>query len=312
MNIYDLPVRVERALYDDAMHEYAAKVAGRADAVYATGNINYPGLSDLDLLVVTSSKRADNPQYFSAMHRLPHVYGPILLHDPLVVPAQHKQVLRYTTHRNIRLIAGRDVLRGVAFLDTPEERWCRLLESYCTYAAFVASVESTQTCRGRRLIAKTSSLRFSLREMDALHGTQYAEPYGRRLDELRFTYYFRDPVETLGEAWKIFRDAYQTLTAWLESELGLCPGEKVDDFARRFFSGNARFDVVSAGYVQQRSAEIDAYHEGLARLQIPFGQMFFWEAHGVRGRMFRQRRLQNTVYRIKYKIERMLSPAHAS
>jgi hypothetical protein len=311
MNIVDFPRRAQRSLYESATQAYAAKVAGRARAVYRTGNINFPGLSDLDLLVVPSCRRADNAQYFSALHRLPAPYHHILLHDPFVIPAEQKAVLRYTTHRNLQLLAGEDVFADVAFVDTAAEDWCKLLEGYCSYAAFVKSVASSGQVRGRRLVPKASSLRFSLRQMDALSGSSYAPEYERIIDEMRGRYYASDPVSTLLTMWEVFNDAYRTLESWLSMLLPLEHGEAVDDFIRRLFCGRAYFKNLSSEYVLARSADIDEYYEAVARLHIPYGQIFFWEAHYVRAHKHEQSGLANVLYRIKYKIERALTPAPA-
>lgn len=308
MNFYDLPKKVDRSLYDDAMRDYAKRVRSRVRAVYSTGNITYPGLSDLDLVVVPYRRRADNAQFLSAMDRLPPHFAPILLHDPLVMPVAFKSVLRYTTHRKLKLVAGEDLLSDITFIDTPEERWCKLLEGYCTYATFVDSMKFTDGSRGRRLIAKASSLRFSLRETDELCGTSFAPRYESEIDAIRANYFSLEPLATLNRAWDIFEDAYAAWTASLQEVLPVGDGERVQDFARRLFDGEAEFDKTPAGYVRKRSAEIDRYHEELFRLRIPFGQMFFWEAHGGRSRIYRQTRAHNVIYRAKYKLQRMLAP----
>lgn len=307
MNFYDLPKKVDRSLYDDAMRDYAQRVQARTHAVYSTGNITFPGLSDLDLVVVPTCRKADNAQFLSAMDRLPPRYAPILLHDPMVMPLAHKSVLRYTTHRKLKFVAGEDVLSGITFVDTPEERWCKLLEGYCTYATFVASMKSTAASRGRRLIAKASSLRFSLRETDELCGTNDAPRYEQAIDSIRSNYFSLEPFETLNRVWRIFEDAYGIWTAALREVLPVADGESVQDFARRLFAGEAEFNKISSDYVCKRSAEIDAYHQELFRLRIPFGQMFFWEAHGGRARIYRQTRAHNVIYRAKYKLQRMLA-----
>jgi hypothetical protein len=307
LDLYDLPSRVDRSLYDDAMHEYANAVAPRAEAVYLTGNISYPGLSDLDLVVVTSCRCADNAQFLSSMYRLPARYKPILLHDPLVIPANHKHVLQYTNHCNLRLIAGNDVLSGTTFVDSPAERWCKLLEEYCTYAEFFDSVESTARCRGRRLIAKASALRFGLRDMDNLCATSLALEYEHQIDAIRADYFSREPIETLKNIWGKFKAAYLEWSMALREMLPLNQNESIQDFARRVFSGAGKFDKVPAEYARRRSAEIDRYHDELAHLRIPFGQIFFWEAHGKRSRIYRQSTLNNTIYRAKYKVQRLLA-----
>jgi hypothetical protein len=311
MKITDLPLQVRPQLYDAAMRAYAAKVAKRARAVYRTGNINFPGLSDLDIVVVPGRRHADNAQYFSALYRLPAIYQGILLHDPFVIPAEHKNVLRYTTHRNLQFVSGEDLLQDVAFVDSPAERWCKLLEGLCSYTAFIKAAQTTGHARGRRIVPKASSLRFTLRQMDALSGSHYASEYERTIDTLRAGYYSSDPMETLLAVWDVFYDAYLTVGAWLRTTLALERDEALDDFARRVFCGAAQIRDVPADYVLARSAEINDYYEAVARLRIPFGQIFFWEAYFERGHKHRENVISNLLYRMKYKIERVLTPAPA-
>ncbi len=312
MNFSDLPTVLDRSLYDDAMRFYTAKIARRADAVYLIGNVTYPGLSDLDLLVVTSNKRADNAQYFSTFCRLPDRYRTVFHHDPLIVPSSHLEVLAYTTHAPKQLLAGKDVLAGMSFLDSPQERWCKLLEGYCTYAVYVHAIESAGRCPGRRLVAKASSLRFSLRQLDILSDTNVADAYAAEIDGVRSTYFDREPHAALSQIWSAFRTAYDGLTAKLRAVLPLADGQAPEDFARSVFDGTAQFDRISPQYVRERSAAIDRYHEELVRMGLPFGQAFFWEAHGGRGRIFRQSGVHNRVYRVKYRLERMLDAARSS
>jgi hypothetical protein len=278
--------------------------------VYLTGNISYPGLSDLDIVVVASKARADNAQYFSVAHRLPRVYDPIFLHDAFVVPPEHASIFRYTTHRNLRLVAGKNTLPPVEYVDTPAERWCKLLEGACTYAHFVSSVESSECIRGRRLVAKASSLRYTLREMDALRGSAYAGGYANAIDEIRANYYARDPHVTMPQLWEIFSDGHRTLAQWLSSVVPTQNGETVAQFARRFFIGQRHFEAVPQDYIARRRADLNAYHDALAALKIPYGSIaggWFRVAQGRSGPIYRQPRLHSGLFRLTYRIGRMVA-----
>jgi hypothetical protein len=311
LNLFDYPKKLERALYDQAARAYAGKVSKRARAVYVVGNITYPGLSDLDLLVITGIRRRDNAQYFSPVHRMHERFEPVFLHGPLVVPAVAMDALRFTTHGRRRLLAGEDVLRGCEFVETPAEQWCKVLEGYCTYAAFVRVAESGQPLRARRLIAKASSLRFTLRQVDALCGSDMALDYGTAIDDVRAAYFDTEPGAAVLSVWQLFRNAYDRMTAVLRTLLPLRADENIDDFARRLFSGSASFDRTPEAYLVDRCFAVDQYQTALKRLDIPFGQMFFAEAHQDRWALYRQPSFQYGLYRVKYKIERMLDARRA-
>jgi hypothetical protein len=243
------------------------------------------------------------------MSRLPIKYAPIFLHDPLIIPRKHTGVLRYTTHRNLRLLHGRGVFAQVQYVDSAQERWCKVLEAYCTYAAFLASVRASQGCRGRRLIAKASGLRFPLGDLDELCGTQDAQAYTARIDDIRATYFRSDPAPALMEAWHLFCQAFDTMTRTLKNVLPLRGQESVDDFARRFFGGRAQFELVDSQYVAERTGAIQAYFMELQNMRIPFGHAFFREAFATGGVTYRQGGMQSRAYRLRYKLERMFDTA---
>lgn len=312
LNLFDYPQKVERTLYEEAAHSYAAKVSKRSRAVYIVGNITYPGLSDLDLLVVTGARGADNAQYFSPVHRLHQRFDPVFLHGPLVVPSTATDVVRFTTHGRRQLLFGEDVLADCAFLETAAEQWCKVLEGYCTYAAFVRLAESEEPLRARRLIAKASSLRFTLRQVDALCSAGMAPAYVAAIDELRAGYFTSEPATAMAAVWHLFRDAYDRMTTVLRTRLPVATDESIDDFARRLFCRDAFFECVPQTYLEERCSAVDRYQSALRRLDIPFGQIFFAEAHGNRWSLYRQPSMQSSFYRARYKIERMLDARTAA
>ena len=97
MNVVDLPEHATRGLYDEAISRYAAMVKGRAVGVHRVGNVRYPGLSDIDLLVVTEHEGVDNRYFFSALQRLPQRFHRLFLHEPFILPAWSLRVMRSTT-----------------------------------------------------------------------------------------------------------------------------------------------------------------------------------------------------------------------
>jgi len=143
MNVIDLPDPSTRGLYEEAISRYAAIVKSRAVGVHRLGDVRYPGLCDIDLLVVVEHEGLDNRYFFSALRRLPQRFHRLFLHEPFVLPAWSLRVLRYTTHRARKLIAGRDVLKPYTSSDEPAERWCRMLASYCSCAGFVSRTRSS-------------------------------------------------------------------------------------------------------------------------------------------------------------------------
>ena len=52
LRVEQLPLPVDRSLYQEAIDTYLELSHKHIAALYVFGNIRYPGLSDLDLLVV--------------------------------------------------------------------------------------------------------------------------------------------------------------------------------------------------------------------------------------------------------------------
>jgi hypothetical protein len=309
VKIIELPVPLEGWLYHDAVARYACAVHDRSAAVYLIGNVSYPGLSDLDLLVVTDVARPDNEQYFSYRERLPQRDFPLFLHEPFILPARVLNVMRYTSHDRRALVAGKDILAGVSSEEGDHERWCRLLEGYCNYRSFADTIVNRAIMRGRHAVAVASSMRFTLRHADCVLGTALATPYASSIDAIRARFFKHDPYDAVLEVWEIFMEAFGALEKALAERLSLSRGEHCEQFARRFFSGLVSVSGVDPAYVQERNAAIERYHRALASLQVSYGHLFFLAAHVGMPR-FAQPRWHGRAYHARYRLERFFGIAN--
>jgi hypothetical protein len=305
MNVVDLPRPTPRSAYDEATILYAEAVKHRADAIYRVGNVRFPGLSDLDLLVVVGKAREDNRYYFSPSYRLPERLQRIFLHEPLIVPASMPNILRYTSHRDAQLVSGEDILNGSLVVDCEEERWCRLLESACSYVSFAERTRERQYLSGRWAIATTSALRFFLADVDAVTGTAFAPSYAQQHDELRaHAFDGGDPTRAILQAWQLFSDVLQASGETLARALGI-RYERVVEFAVAALSGQRALPV-PASYVEERSKAIAAYHDELAKLRLPFGFLFFVAAYPNAVRPLALSKFTKYVSRNVYRVQRRL------
>ncbi|HKU67692.1 MAG TPA: hypothetical protein VJP85_07950 [Candidatus Baltobacteraceae bacterium] len=308
MNVVDLPEHATRGLYDEAISRYAAMVKGRAVGVHRVGNVRYPGLSDIDLLVVTEHEGVDNRYFFSALQRLPQRFHRLFLHEPFILPAWSLRVMRYTTHRAPQLVAGRDVLRPYAPNDEPAERWCRMLESYCSYAAFAAKTRTAQMLKGRLTMAVASAFRFLLGDAQLLLPHAADDSYVNRIEDVRRTFFEggEDRVERVRTAWKIFSGAFDRFDAALQAHVGAASTDEAVSIARARLLGEQQCDDFDRNYAFRRAQDIDGYHQELASLGFPFGHLFFVAAHPRAVRRVRQTVL-DTLLRNVYRVRRRLT-----
>ena len=281
MNVVDIPQPAGHALYAEAASRYAALVKSRAVAVYALGRVRYPGLSEARLLVVTDHVGVDNRFFFSALQRLPERFQRLFLREPFVLPGWSLRVMRYTRHYDRQLLAGRNVLRAYTPSDERDEQWCRLLESYCAYAAFAEKTRRSQLLPGRETLATASALR-SLRTEAACIAPEAAdENYVNAVEAIRRTFFDEqgDPVERVRDAWELFAAGFDRFDRAMRERLGAQTADQALAAARARLCGDEACADFDRDYAFSRSRDIAGYHHELASLRFPFGDLFPPAAH---------------------------------
>ncbi len=221
MLVTDLPASSTHAAHDEAITLYAAMVRSRAIAVYRLGSPWNPGLSDVDLLVVTDRSAMDNRHFFSAIGRMPERFHPLFLHEPYILPAWSLRVMRYTSHYGPALLCGRDVLHAYAPDDDADERWCRLLEAYCSFAAFAISARERGALSGAQTMSIATSFLPVLRDARSVLQLDECGAYEKAIDGLAARFFQTgDPATNVLEGWSIFSSAFDRLDAALCGALG--------------------------------------------------------------------------------------------
>lgn len=309
MNVIDLPKPASRALYDEAIARYAAMVKGRAVGVHALGKIRFPGLSGLELLVVTDRVGVDNRFFFSALDRLPVRYHALFVREPFILPAWSLRVMRHTPYRAPRLVAGRNVLQPYAPNDEPAERWCRTLESYCAYASFATNARNAQMLKGRQTVADAEGFRQLIADASSLIAEAADEHYINQTEAIFRTFFDdgADPVEGVRAAWRIFTRGFDRFDAIVRERLrARSTGEAVET-ARALLLGDAACEEFDREYAFRRARDIDGYHQELASLGFPFGQLFFAAAYPRAARTLPRTPVVDTLLRNVYRVRRRLT-----
>lgn len=283
-------------------------VKSRAVGVHRVAHTRYPGVSPLQLLVVVDRVGVDNRFYFSAFHRLPERYHRIFLEEPFVLPAWSLRVLRYTKHYPTQLLAGRNVLQPYGPSDEPAERWCRMLASYCEYAAFMAAARSAQLLKARRLLTAASGFRHVLADAATVLPDTSNERYVNEIEAIRRTYFEggEDRVERVRTAWVQFSEAFEAFDEVLRDKLNARATEHAVATARQLLRGEESCEHFDRDYAFRRSRDIDGYHEDLASLGFPFGHLFFIAAHPGSVRSFGAAPIVDTLLYNVYRVRRRL------
>jgi hypothetical protein len=308
MNVVDLPAPAHHALYDEAVTRYAELVRARAIAVYRVGTVEFPGLCGVDLLVVMNRSGIDNRYYFSALHRLPRRFHPLFVHEPFILPAWSLRVIRYTTHYEPALLSGHDVLHPYQPADAPDERWCRMLEAYCSLASFFARSSATETLRGRLTLSVAGMFRYVLTDAAQLMPPLDARMYVRDIDAIQKTFFEReDPAAGVRAAYDLFAGHFKRFDAHVREWLGERDADAAVTKARALVRGDEVCEAFDREYAFQRTRDIDGYHHELASLGFPYGHLFPVATHPGAIRPLPDTPVVTNLVRNIYRVRRRLS-----
>jgi len=303
----EFPTRIDLRLYAEAARLYATKVSGRAIAVYQVGSTNYPGLSDIDLLVVVRTPKLDNEQFFSVYRRLPQRTQLLFLHEPFIVPLDCVDVLRFTSHTRKHLLSGQDVAAAILHDNSTANAWCLLFEGLWTYQSYFALVSRTATIRVRFMTAVASALRFTLAQFDRIQRTDFAATYGAQIDVLREALMANPLSQTITlQIFDTFFDALQSLKRALRERLPLLAHEEPLEFGKRFLMGERKFDEVDSSWLYERAQSIARYHLALTQLKMSYGYLFFTAAYGDSIKRYQQHIVSAKWLNAYYRTDRVL------
>lgn len=273
MEFEDYPRRFPAHLYEEAANTYASLVSRRVHAVYRTGRVSVPGISDLDLIIVPIGPRYDNFAHFS-LRRLPDHLLPAFRHNPFVVPLEHREVMRYSSHNGPRLIHGRDVLTPSRYERSAEDSWSTLLEDYCHYQHFVGNARVTNRVAVRFLLSKLNSIRLPISALEMLTGSAGADPETdaglRRGLELRATWFdgAESPASRAVDGWELMNFIFDRFECGLRTALDLAPDADLRAFAHAFLSGEPVIPGLDPGRVRKRQEEVRQYLLRVSALTI--------------------------------------------
>jgi len=161
-----------KELYWSYIKLYLKKITKLTKAIYILGNIRYPGISDIDLLIIPIEDKSFLPQRLNIFSRLKndkYIIRYLFLHQPFIVFEKHKFVISYTYHINKQLIWGDDILSDVIILDNVYNKELLVLEFLLAYKRWLRDIFITKKVNIRYALTVISSFRFTanlIKEID--------------------------------------------------------------------------------------------------------------------------------------------------
>jgi hypothetical protein len=221
LRVEDLPHPVDRSLYQEATDAYLELSHKFIEALYVFGTIDYPGLSDLDFLVVPRDTYLA-PMRVQLRERLPRRFDPIIEHEVWVVPESHRGACAYMAPTGLRLVYGSDVLAGIKAESSVEARLCETLEFVHNKLVFLANLRRTGVLNARSCIRVFNSHRYNIRCLAEL-GLMEENGYGNTIDALRMQFVAAPSAESVVEMYHVFEEAVGASARTLHSLLDVDP-----------------------------------------------------------------------------------------
>lgn len=270
LRVEQLPLPVDRSLYQEAIDTYLELSHKYVAALYLFGNIRYPGLSDLDLLVVPTNSYVA-PLGLHLMDRLPRRFYPIIEHEVFVVPESHLRAYSYRWSP-LSLVHGREVLAGMTGETAIAARVTQVLEDTNNMLGYLAQLERAGVLKARSCMRVFNSQRYNAGRLIDL-GLMRDDGYGATIDALRDRFMVAPDAACVLEMFGAFRESVTACARAVESSLGLDPRafEPVASIAHG--REPVRFPGFELEDAKRRARLIMSYRQELVRRNYWYG---FW------------------------------------
>jgi hypothetical protein len=168
-------------------------------AVYQYGNITYPGLSDLDLLLCVSETVEPIASTRLAVETLGPLDQSLMLHSPMIIPASQTPYLHeFLIDTTLEKIWGtNDVLAGLPAIGSLAKAYAqmaRLFEMLFSYRLWTSEVLIQQTLDARWAIPSLKSVVYSCDMLASVSGVTWpwAAEYRAAIQELRANWFLEE------------------------------------------------------------------------------------------------------------------------
>lgn len=293
----NFPARLDRSVYDAAIRDYVAAVGSRASAIYHVGNVRFPGLSDIDLVVVVNTPAWDNNQFFSPFVRLGKPYTALFHHEPRFLPKTCVDAISYSScvHASSgqpmdqiptvfgsrrTLIHGYDVL-GERAVDVSNASWqrCRLLETSFIFSRSLRELSSESQIDVVKLMSRATGLRYPMRHLHDLLDMSRDRGYEKHIDQARER--LLDPMTTMTEKRRIASDTLELFEhgarrfeANVRTLFGIGARESLTPVVMAMLAGERPAPGIDSEYLEARHKATAFYHEQQRAYRLSAGSIF--------------------------------------
>lgn len=274
LRVENLPHPVDRSLYQEATDAYLQLSHKYIEALYVFGTATYPGLSDLDFLVVPKDVYLA-PLHVHLRDRLPPRFDPIIEHEVFVVPEGHIAACRYVNPgpEGFRLVYGRDVLGGVTADSCAATGLCETLEHVHNKLVFLANLRRAGVLNARSCVRVFNSHRYNTQRLAQL-GLMEENGYGTTIDSLRTQLAAAPAADVVVQMYRAFEKAVSSSACVLQLLLDVDPrsvGQVAAVSQGRVTVPCARFQMDEA---RERAEALTAYLQELVRRNYWYGFPF--------------------------------------
>ncbi|HEY7994791.1 MAG TPA: hypothetical protein VID24_11310 [Candidatus Eremiobacteraceae bacterium] len=293
----NFPARLDRSVYDAAVRNYVAAVGSRASAIYHVGNVRFPGLSDIDLVVVVNTPAWDNNQFFSPYVRLGKPYTALFHHEPRFLPQSCIDAITYSScvHASTgqamdqiptvfgsrrSLVHGTDLL-GQRAVDVTSESWqrCRLLETSFIFSRALRELACEPAIDVVKLMSRATALRYPVRHLHDLLGMSRDRGYEKNIDEVRER--LLDPMTTQPEkvrlaadTFELFQHSARRFEANIRTLFGIGASESVSPAVMGMLAGDRPAPGIDTEYLEARRKATAFYHDEQRAYRLSAGSIF--------------------------------------
>ena len=311
VRFHNYPLPIAASVYTDAVSQYAAAVSSRASAIYQVGNVHYPGLSDIDLLVVVDRASWDNNQFFSPYIRLAQPYRALFHHEPRLIPADGMDALEFSScaHASVddsthqapglngsrrRLVLGADVLAD-RVADVASTAWqrCRVLEVAYLFHRALDNFESQVSVDVVKLMSRSTALRYPMRHLHDLLGLSRDVEYERAVDSTRALLLRRNlsDAERLAAVEDIYArlaTATRRFEANARALFGIRRNEEFSAVASDMLAGKRPAPGIDDAYLARRQAAARMFQAAQGRYCLGDGSIFATKPMNGSSQQYRQ------------------------
>lgn len=271
MRVENLPYPVDASLYQEAIEAFWDTAQAYIVSLYTAGNINFPGLSDLDLILIPRDRYLA-PLHLRATRRLPQRFQAILHHEPFIVPLEEVEIFRYSFLSNLKLRYGPPLLEDVRQDNSMANQLCTALEGLFSYLLFLDRQKRGEAINAAYCLPIFSSLRFTIQILVDL-GLMQEGNYQADFDLMRQEFIETGSEKCILAMFRYFEEALNRCAAAVAVALRLDPrqGEQIRAFYKRDRFPLARLYRPD---IEERYAAISAYFKGLAARNFHYGHLF--------------------------------------